>query len=73
MSGIESKAHRMLCGGRVRVIEAGHGTSARAEVVGDHGQYQVIVGDKGAVCSCPAFTRRCSHALAVELVVEAGP
>jgi hypothetical protein len=70
VSIIESKASRLLSEGRVTVLEAGCGRPGRAVVVGDHGRYEVEFGRGNIVCHCPAWTRRCSHARAVQLVVE---
>lgn len=67
MSVIEAKAARLLLAGRVAVVSADPGGTLVAEVEGDHGRYLVTVQDGRARCTCPAW-RRCSHALAVELV-----
>lgn len=66
---VAEKAARLLVEGRVTVLEAGRG-SALALVVGDHGEYAVTVDAGHVVCPCPAWTGRCSHARAVELVVS---
>lgn len=67
---VESKAHRLLAEGRVRVVEVGCGRPGRARVRGDHATYDVAVDADRIVCSCPAWRRTCSHALAVGLIVE---
>lgn len=67
---VQEKAHRLLCASRVRVVEVASGRPALARVAGDHGDYVVTVDHAGATCSCPAFTRRCSHTFAVSLIVE---
>ena len=67
---VESKARWLLVGGRVRIIEAGHGLPGRAVVRGEHNTYMVEFGGGRVVCPCPA-RKWCSHAAAVALVVEA--
>lgn len=69
---VEAKARKLLAEGRVRVIEAGHGHPGRARVQGDHAVYEIVFHGGYVACPCPAWKRRCSHAVAVERVVEAG-
>jgi hypothetical protein len=64
---IQSKAHRLLCAGRVRVVKV----EERRRLVlvkGDTGVHRVLWAANRWVCSCPS-QRRCSHILAAELVV----
>jgi len=63
------KAKRLLSSGCVTVLEV---TPERvvARVAGDNGEYEVTKtrGDRFR-CSCPSLRWRCSHVVAVELVV----
>jgi uncharacterized Zn finger protein len=63
------KAARLLAEGRV-TISCGVGGRLRAVVQGDHATYAVKLTRRGPSCSCPAWRRECSHALAVALVTE---
>ena len=71
---VEDKADRLLAAGRVCILRAGERTVARVE--GDHATY-AVVGDahQPLHCECPAGERnvRCSHLIAVELVVVPNP
>lgn len=67
---VDQKARRLLVEGRVTVLEVGHDKPGRAVVEGDHGTYEIVFNGR-VECPCPAWTQKCSHARAVELVVEA--
>lgn len=63
----EEKARRLVAEGRVRLsADGGH-----AVVDGEHAAYTVRLTGYGPSCDCPSYRRRCSHALAVELLTEA--
>lgn len=65
---IQSKAHRYLLEGRLRVLTADH-RHAIAVVRGQGTTYQVEGRAPSAWrCSCPAL-RRCSHLIALQLVI----
>lgn len=69
---VMNKAHRLLTGGRVRIIDAGDGEYIEGLVRGDTDTYTVIYSDGEWTCSCPSSTagQRCSHQAAVRLVTE---
>lgn len=67
---LEAKAHRLLVEGRVTVLEVGCGRPGRARVRGDSGTHDVEFVAGRIACPCGSFKQRCSHALAVGLVVE---
>ena len=64
---IQEKAGRLLATGRLTVrsltVDA-----ITAGIVGDHGSYRVGCDPSGWYCDCPAFTRRCSHIVALKQV-----
>lgn len=64
---VKIKAGRLLSTGRltVRTISADIITAA---IVGDHGSYRLGCDPSGWYCDCPAFTRRCSHIVALKQV-----
>jgi uncharacterized Zn finger protein len=64
---IPEKASRLLATGAVYVQRA-DGTRVAALVHGDHGRYVVAFDGERWACSCPAWTKGCSHLAAVELV-----
>lgn len=69
MTGIEEKARRLLGEGRVHIWAESGGL--RAQVEGDHGTYALGFSSRaGPSCPCESWRRRCSHALAVELVTN---
>lgn len=72
----ERKTFALLRSGRVRVLEATT-RGGRAIVVGDVDDYEVVVRDGLARCTCPGFHYRktCAHAQAAALVagVSRGP
>lgn len=68
---VEAKAARYLAEGRVRVLRVS-GDSAAAEVRG--GELYRLEFVRGSwACDCPAWTPRCTHVLAVELVTGTAP
>ena len=66
-AAVEDKAIRLLASGRVTVLHADADHLA-ARVDGDHGTYDVRVGSRSSDCSCPSWSRSCSHLLAVRLI-----
>lgn len=63
---VEEKAARLLREGRVTLWADAAGL--RAIVEGDHGTYAIAFPRSGPSCPCAAWSRRCSHVRAVELV-----
>lgn len=72
VEGAEVKGRRMLTEGRLTVKQAGDGLKIFAECRGDSGAVYKLGYDprfKQWVCSCPALGKRCSHLVALKLVV----
>lgn len=61
-----TKVVRLLAQGRVQP----RGAAAIYRVRGDHGGYDVVIGETFAFCSCPAHGE-CSHIVASQLVQDA--
>ena len=60
------KVVRLLSEGRVLPA----GTAAHYRARGDHGEYDICIGDGFAMCSCPAHGT-CSHISAARLIQDA--
>jgi hypothetical protein len=68
---VEAKVERLLIDRRVHIVRVQAG-EIDAVVEGDTGTYVVGRRDGRFVCSCPALGP-CSHALAVDAVVDPAP
>jgi hypothetical protein len=63
---IAAKAHRLLAEHRLRVTRL-DGVHVQADVIGDHGDYQLQHLNGVWTCTCPA-RKRCAHLYALELI-----
>jgi uncharacterized Zn finger protein len=70
--GAEVKGRRLLTEGRLTVTTLGLASLVLAECKGDSGAVYKLGYDprfKDWSCSCPALGKRCSHLVALKLVV----